>query len=99
MSIDRFHKAKEQLSRCHFLCIVALLLASSALNAADEKPPNYIDHIKPILRQHCLKCHGDDKQEADINLQAFAALLRGGKHVARSAVRIGPHWQVPATPF
>ena len=40
--------------------------------------PNFSDHIKPILRRHCLKCHGDDKQEADINLQAYSSLLKGG---------------------
>ncbi|HQU41627.1 MAG: hypothetical protein B7Z73_08510, partial [Planctomycetia bacterium 21-64-5] len=41
-------------------------------------PPNYDDQIKPVLRQYCLKCHGDDKQEADLNLQGYASLLRGG---------------------
>jgi hypothetical protein len=40
--------------------------------------PNFQDHIKPIFRQYCLKCHGDDKQEAEVNLQDFAALVRGG---------------------
>jgi len=39
---------------------------------------NYDQHIKPIFRQHCLKCHGDDQQEAGINLQNYGALLRGG---------------------
>jgi hypothetical protein len=45
---------------------------------ADASIITYDDHIKPILRQHCLKCHGEEKQEADVNLQDFAALLRGG---------------------
>lgn len=39
---------------------------------------NYEEHIKPIFRQHCLKCHGDDKQKADLNLQSFAGALKGG---------------------
>jgi len=46
--------------------------------AAVVDSPNFQDHIKPIFRQYCLKCHGDDKQEAEVNLQDFAALVRGG---------------------
>jgi hypothetical protein len=38
----------------------------------------YDEHIKPIFRQYCLTCHGEDKQEAGINLQSYGALLRGG---------------------
>jgi hypothetical protein len=45
---------------------------------AEDARPNFSDHIKPILRRHCLKCHGDDKQEADINLQGYSSLLKGG---------------------
>ncbi len=45
---------------------------------ADEDAVTYNDHIKPIFRQHCLKCHGDDKQKADLNLQSYAGTLKGG---------------------
>jgi len=45
---------------------------------AQSARPNFSDHIKPILRRHCLKCHGDDKQEADINLPTYSSLLKGG---------------------
>lgn len=61
--------------------IVLFAVLTPAVAAAQEKPaaaPNFNDHVKPILRQYCLKCHGDDKQEADLNLQAFGSLLRGG---------------------
>lgn len=46
--------------------------------APDSGPVTFNDHVKPILRQHCLMCHGDDEQEAGINLQAYSALMRGG---------------------
>src|SRR5688572_27891181 len=39
---------------------------------------NYEEHIKPILRRHCLACHGEDKQEAPLNLQTYACTLKGG---------------------
>ena len=61
--------------------IVLFAVLTPAVAAAQEKQtaaPNFNDHVKPILRQYCLKCHGDDKQEADLNLQAFGSLLRGG---------------------
>ncbi len=60
------------------LSFLFALLAAPHVFAADPAPPNYDDHIKPILRRHCLKCHGDDKQESGLNLQSFEAALKGG---------------------
>ena len=39
---------------------------------------NYSEDIEPILRRHCFKCHGNDEQNADLNLQNYATLLKGG---------------------
>ncbi|MEZ6055506.1 MAG: c-type cytochrome domain-containing protein [Planctomycetaceae bacterium] len=58
-------------------CMACLTLLVQAAGGED-RPVNFIDDIKPILRQHCLKCHGDDKQEAGINLQGYESLLKGG---------------------
>jgi hypothetical protein len=61
------------------LLIAAVVMAmSSAVPAAETGPVNYDDHIKPIFRQYCLKCHGEDTQKADINLATFTTLLKGG---------------------
>ena len=38
----------------------------------------YEEHIKPILREHCLKCHGEDEQKAELNQQTHASTLKGG---------------------
>lgn len=38
----------------------------------------YDEHIKPIFREHCLKCHGEDEQKADLNLASFTTVLKGG---------------------
>ncbi|HVK18798.1 MAG TPA: c-type cytochrome domain-containing protein, partial [Fimbriiglobus sp.] len=32
----------------------------------------------PVLRQHCLGCHGNDKQRGGLNLATFAAAMQGG---------------------
>lgn len=67
-----------------FAISLAVVSFSAQLHAFAEEPKqdpaplNYEDHIKPILRQHCLKCHGNDKQEAGINMQQYASLLKGG---------------------
>ena len=62
--------------------LVLTLIALTSPALADEKTDkalvNFNDHIKPILRQHCAKCHGDDQQKAGLNLQSFEAALKGG---------------------
>lgn len=61
--------------------VIPAIAVVTTLTAAEPAPvaaPNFKDDIQPILRQYCWKCHGEDKQESGINLQAFAALLRGG---------------------
>ncbi|WP_395750701.1 c-type cytochrome domain-containing protein [Prosthecobacter sp.] len=62
------------LNRSIALSIVLLGTAASAAEAVIT----YEEHIKPIFREHCLKCHGDDEQKADLNLANFTAVLKGG---------------------
>lgn len=58
--------------------LIALIALTSTAFADEKTPVNYNDHIKPIFRLHCLKCHGDDQQKAGLNLQNFEATLKGG---------------------
>jgi mono/diheme cytochrome c family protein len=51
-------------------------LASYA--SAAEPIITYDEHIKPLFREHCLKCHGEDEQKADLNLSTHATALKGG---------------------
>jgi WD40 repeat protein len=60
------------LSRC---TLPFLLLATTA---AADPVITYDEHIKPIFREHCLKCHGEDEQKADLNLSTHATVLKGG---------------------
>lgn len=53
-----------------------MFFATSAFAA--DKPVTYNDDIKPIFRQHCLKCHGEDEQESGLNLQSYQAAMEGG---------------------
>src|SRR5438874_5701560 len=57
----------------------------SGAASAGGRPVSYLKEIRPILAQHCFRCHGPDeaarkgKLRLDLQPQAFAA--RGGKHV------------------
>jgi WD40 repeat protein/mono/diheme cytochrome c family protein len=59
-----------------FWFLLPVLVPLSA--AAADDGVSYEEHIKPIFRQHCLSCHGEDKQKADLNLQSYATTLKGG---------------------
>lgn len=39
---------------------------------------SYDTHIREILKSRCFKCHGDDDQQSDLNLQSYASALKGG---------------------
>tara|TARA_R110002096_G_scaffold26518_25_gene81860 strand:- start:5215 stop:6600 length:1386 start_codon:yes stop_codon:yes gene_type:complete len=62
------------------LPIFCVLVFSTALlqSLVGQEKITYEEHVKPIFRQHCLKCHGNDKQKAGINLQSFGDAMKGG---------------------
>lgn len=55
--------------------ILAACAALVQLRAADKT--TYDDHVLPILRNSCLKCHNPDKARADLDLSTFKAALAG----------------------
>ena len=61
---------------CARSSVVLLVICVSWKAAA--APPNYNDHIKPLFRDHCLKCHNSDDANADLDLSSFAATMKGG---------------------
>ena len=56
---------------------IALLLSASVLEAHGA---DYIRDVKPILRNHCFRCHGPQKAKAKLRLDTRALALKGGKH-------------------
>lgn len=54
---------------------IVLIMAAPAL--ADE-PVDYLREIKPILRQHCVVCHGAKVTKAKLRLDTAAGALKGG---------------------
>ena len=36
-------------------------------------------NVRPLFATHCTKCHGEEKQEAELRLDRFGSILRGGE--------------------
>jgi len=53
-------------------------MITAAIAADGPKPVSFEADVKPILREHCARCHGDDVHKSDLNLQSYAATLKGG---------------------
>ena len=51
---------------------------SFADNAADASLEHFEQHIRPLLIAKCVKCHGDQRQEAGLRLDSREAMIRGG---------------------
>jgi len=57
---------------------VSLFLLMIFSSIAQAQTPNYEEHIKPLFRSHCLKCHNSDESNADLDLSSYAAVIKGG---------------------
>jgi mono/diheme cytochrome c family protein len=63
------------------------LAATYSICAATEDVPQYDSQIAPLIKAHCVKCHGPAKQEGMLNLSTAAHLVRGNDE----GVVIVPH--------
>lgn len=52
-----------------------LLLTAPVL---DDTPPNFEDHVAPILRENCLSCHRGSRAKNGLDLRSVQSLLKGG---------------------
>lgn len=50
----------------------------SALPEPLQRPVKYFGDVHPILAQHCVSCHGPDKQKGGLRLDSLEAALAGG---------------------
>jgi len=83
--------------RCSF---ITFLLCTAACHAAVD----YTTQIKPLLQQHCVKCHGATTQKSQLKVDTAAAARTGGKHGAALPdllvqVVSGTHAEIPQMPY
>jgi uncharacterized membrane protein len=57
------------------------LLGVENNEASGNADPNtfFGARIQPIFTAHCIRCHGADKHKANLRLDSYQALMRGGK--------------------
>lgn len=69
----------------HRLTAASLLLAGLTFAAEVD----YLRDVKPILTQHCVRCHGENKIEAGLRADTAAALREGGDNGSALRAREG----------
>lgn len=62
------------------MAVVVLVSLGAGARAAVPAAPriDYERDVAPILREHCVSCHGPKDQESDLRLDSRAAVLAGG---------------------
>ncbi len=53
------------------------LTAHAALSDTDD---HFEQHIRPVLIERCIRCHGEQKQEGNLRLDSRDAIVKGGEN-------------------
>ena len=64
-----------------FVLLTIAALSSSIAGAAEptaEQIRHFESAVRPVLVEHCLKCHGPDKEWGSLRVDSREALLKGG---------------------
>ncbi|MEM9185725.1 MAG: c-type cytochrome domain-containing protein [Planctomycetota bacterium] len=69
------HHKRKPLEPCA-ATLVTLALAAAPAPGAEEV--TYQEHVKPILREHCLVCHSQGDASSGLALDSYAATMAGG---------------------
>ena len=64
--------------RVHIWMLTWLASFSSSVLLADDDVRFFETDVRPVLVEHCQKCHGPKKQEAGLRLDSRQATLNGG---------------------
>ncbi len=56
----------------------ALAEEAESLAPTPEQAKFFETDVRPLLANHCFKCHGPDKQSGELRLDSRAAMLQGG---------------------
>jgi hypothetical protein len=59
---------------------LGILWSSTSIAGDSPATPSFEQHVMPLLRARCVKCHGPAKREAKLNLATPKGLARGGEN-------------------
>ena len=62
------------------LALAGWAFASTGFAADVARGPSFEKEILPILKTHCVRCHGAEKRKAALDVRSKAGLLRGGEN-------------------
>ncbi len=54
-----------------YLSTIFWLFSQESIQSPSEAALSFEQDLKPLLSEFCIKCHGDEKQKADLNLQLY----------------------------
>ena len=60
--------------KCWLLLVLSLALTTKAGAAVD-----YVREVKPILAEHCYRCHGASQQKSRLRMDTAAFMSKGGE--------------------
>ncbi len=58
--------------------VAAFILFALIGSPACAQPPRFETDVAPILREHCLKCHGAETRKGGLDLRTVAGIIHGG---------------------
>lgn len=66
------------------MALVLLMAAPATLRADDnketaEKQKFFLEKVRPLLWENCLRCHGPEKSENGLRVDSRKAILEGGE--------------------
>lgn len=64
-----------------WLPLVLAMVGVGSAPAQEAKPGEkitYMDHVRPIFREHCFNCHNQNKATNDLALDSYERLRKGG---------------------
>lgn len=64
--------------RLGFICFLGTAFSIAATHAAEDGIAFFESKIRPLLADHCLQCHGEKKQKANLRWDSREGWLRGG---------------------
>jgi len=62
------------------LALLNLAVFLGLIPSASCATPDYLRDIKPVLAEHCYRCHGASQQKGGMRLDTAAFALKGGEH-------------------
>lgn len=69
-----------------YACYPALLLTALFAAQSAAAPPDFAKEVAPLLREHCVKCHGPEKQKGGLRFDVKSEALKKGDTGERSIV-------------